>query len=73
MPPPKIQGFGITQQRSATSWDAMDSVDDVGRLEAWGSTLIAALEALQARASPSRPSVGCPISSGRREEPSASS
>jgi hypothetical protein len=48
--PPKIRGFGITQQGSATSWNATGAVDDAGRLEAWGSTLITALEALQALA-----------------------
>jgi hypothetical protein len=47
---PKIQALGITQQGSPTRWKAIGYVEGVGWLEAWGPTLIAAMEALQALA-----------------------
>jgi hypothetical protein len=50
MSSPKIQALGITQEWSTTSWKATGYVDGVGWLEAWGSTLIDAMEALQALA-----------------------
>ena len=50
MTTPKIQAPGITQEGSSTRWKATGYVDGVGWLEAWGTTLIAAMEALQALA-----------------------
>jgi hypothetical protein len=47
---PKIQALGIVQQGSPTRWKATGYVDGVGWLEARGTTLIAAMEALQALA-----------------------
>jgi hypothetical protein len=37
MTPPKIQGLGITQEWSGTSWKATGYVAGVGWLEAWGA------------------------------------
>ena len=48
--PPKIQALGITQHWSPTRWRATGYVDGVGWLEAWGTSLIEAMEALQALA-----------------------
>ena len=45
---PQIQALGITQQGSPTRWKATGDVDGMGWLEAWGTTLIAAMEALHA-------------------------
>ena len=50
MTTPKIQALGITQQGSSTRWKATGYVDGVGWLEAWGKSLIEAMEALQALA-----------------------
>jgi hypothetical protein len=47
---PKIQALGITQQWSTTSWKATGYVEGIGWLEAWGKSLIDAMEALQALA-----------------------
>src|SRR3712207_699383 len=47
---PKIQALGITREGAATRWKATSYVDGVGWLEAWGTSLIGALEALQALA-----------------------
>jgi hypothetical protein len=47
---PKIQALGIVQQGSLTSWKATGYVEGVGWLEAWGSTLVEAMEALQQEA-----------------------
>jgi hypothetical protein len=47
---PKIQALGITQEASPTRWKATGYVDGVGWLDAWGTSLIAAMEALQALA-----------------------
>jgi hypothetical protein len=47
---PKLQALGITQQDSSTRWKATGYVDGVGWLEAWGKSLIEAMEALQALA-----------------------
>jgi hypothetical protein len=50
MTTPKIQALGITQQWSTTSWKATGYVEGMGWLEAWGRSLIEAMEALQALA-----------------------
>jgi hypothetical protein len=50
MTPPKIQALGITQEGSPTRWRATGYVEGIGWLEAWGPSLIAAWEALQALA-----------------------
>jgi hypothetical protein len=50
MTTPKIQVLGITQQWSTTSWKATGYVEGIGWLEAWGTSLIDAIEALQALA-----------------------
>jgi hypothetical protein len=47
---PKIQALGITQEGSPTRWRATGYVQGFGWLEAWGTNLITALEALQALA-----------------------
>jgi hypothetical protein len=47
MSTPKIQALGITQQWSTTSWKASGDVEGIGWLEAWGTELIEAMEALQ--------------------------
>jgi hypothetical protein len=50
MTTPNIQALGITQQWSPTRWKATGYVDGVGWLEAWGPSLIDAMDALQALA-----------------------
>jgi hypothetical protein len=47
MTTPKIQALAITQEGSSTRWRASSYVDGVGWLGAWGTSLIAAMEALQ--------------------------
>jgi hypothetical protein len=50
MTPPKIQALGITQEGSPTRWRATGYVEGVGWLEVWGTSLIGAMETLQALA-----------------------
>jgi hypothetical protein len=50
MTPPKIQALGITQDGWTLRWRAAGYVEGLGWLEAWGPSLITALEALQALA-----------------------
>jgi hypothetical protein len=50
MTTPKIQALGIRQLWSPTSWHASGYVEGVGGLDAWGTSLIDAMEALQALA-----------------------
>jgi hypothetical protein len=50
MTPPTIQALGITQEWSTTRWKATGYVAGIGWLEAWGTSLITAWEALQALA-----------------------
>jgi hypothetical protein len=50
MTTPKIQALGITQQWATTRWKATSYVEGMGWLEAWGTSLIEAMEALQALA-----------------------
>jgi hypothetical protein len=50
MTAPKIQALGITQEGSTTRWRATGYVAGVGWLEAWGPSLIEAMETLQALA-----------------------
>jgi hypothetical protein len=50
MTTPKIQALGIVQDGSPTRWHATGFVAGVGWLETWGSSLIDAMEALQALA-----------------------
>ncbi len=50
MTPPKIQALGITQEGAPTRWKATGFVEGIGWLEAWGTSLPTALEALQALA-----------------------
>jgi hypothetical protein len=47
---PKIQALGITQEGASTRWRATGHVEGIGWLEAWGTSLIGAMEALQALA-----------------------
>ena len=47
---PTIQGLGFIQDGSPTCWKAKGHVEGVGWLEAWGATLVEAMEALQAQA-----------------------
>jgi hypothetical protein len=44
MTTPEIQTLGITQEGSPTRWKASGSVDGVGSLEAWGTSLVDAME-----------------------------
>ena len=50
MTTPKIQALGITQEGAPTRWKATGAVEGIGWLEAWGTSLIDAMEALQALA-----------------------
>jgi hypothetical protein len=50
MTTPKIQALGITQQGSPRRWKATGHVAGVGQIEAWGKSLIEAMEASQALA-----------------------
>jgi len=50
MTPLKIEALGIMQQWSTTRWKATGYVESVGWLEAWGTSIIDAMEALQALA-----------------------
>jgi hypothetical protein len=50
MTTPKIQALGITQHWSLTRWRATGDVEGLGWLKAWGTSLIGAMEALQALA-----------------------
>ena len=50
MTPPTIQALGVTQEGAPTRWRATGYVEDVGWLEAWGTSLTGAMEALQALA-----------------------
>jgi hypothetical protein len=50
MTPSKIQALGITQEGAPTRWKATGYVEGISWLEAWGTSLIAAMEALQALA-----------------------
>jgi hypothetical protein len=50
MNPPHIQGLGIIQDGFTRRWKATGEVEGVGWLEAWGATLVEAMEALQALA-----------------------
>jgi hypothetical protein len=50
MSDPTIQALGITQQWSSTNWHATGYVEGIGWLEAWGASLIEAMEALRALA-----------------------
>ncbi len=43
---PQIQALGITQEGSSTRWKATGYIEGMGWLEAWGTMLIAAMEAL---------------------------
>jgi hypothetical protein len=47
MTPPKIKALGITQEWPGTRWKACGHVEGVGRLEAWGPSLLDAMHALQ--------------------------
>jgi hypothetical protein len=47
---PKIHALGIVQEPWSRRWQARGYVDGVGWLDAWGTTLIEAMEALQALA-----------------------
>jgi len=50
METPNIRGLGIIQDRFTRRWKATGEVDGVGWLEAWGATLVEAMEALQTQA-----------------------
>jgi hypothetical protein len=50
MTTPKIQALGIVQDPWSRRWKARGYVDGVGWLDAWGTSLIEAMEALQALA-----------------------
>lgn len=47
MNPPKIRGLKIVQEGSPTRWKATGEVEGIGWLEAWGTSLVDALTALQ--------------------------
>jgi hypothetical protein len=48
MSTPNIREFGVVQDSFTTRWKATGEVEGVGWLEAWGTTLVEAMEALQA-------------------------
>lgn len=50
MTPPTIQALGVTQAWAGTSGKATGFVEGIGWLAAWGPSLVAAMEALQALA-----------------------
>jgi hypothetical protein len=50
MTTPEIQALRVTQEGAPTRWLARGYVEGLGWLEAWGTDLPAALEALQALA-----------------------
>jgi hypothetical protein len=50
MPPSKSKGLGVTQEGAPTRWKATGYVEGIGWLEGWGTSLVTALEALQALA-----------------------
>jgi hypothetical protein len=50
MTPPEIQALGISRQWSTTDWKAAGYAEGMDWLEAWGASLIAAMEALRALA-----------------------
>ena len=50
MTTPEIQALGITQEGDPTRWHATGYVEGLGWLEARGTSLVAAMEALQALA-----------------------
>lgn len=50
MTPPTIQALGITQEWAGTRWKATGYVEGIGWLEAWGKSLVDAMEAVQALA-----------------------
>jgi hypothetical protein len=50
MSSPEIRALGIVQDSYTMRWRARGEVEGVGWLEAWGSTLVEAMEALQAEA-----------------------
>jgi hypothetical protein len=50
MTTPKIQALGITQEGPPTRWNATGYVEGRGGLEAWGTSLIGAMEAWRALA-----------------------
>jgi hypothetical protein len=47
---PEIQALGIAQDNFTTCWKTRGYVDGIGWLEAWGTSLIAAMEVFQALA-----------------------
>jgi hypothetical protein len=47
---PKIRWLGIVQDGSPTRWKATGEVEGIGWLEAWGTSLVGALTALQIHA-----------------------
>jgi hypothetical protein len=49
-PAVRIKALGVTQDGSPTCWKATGYVDGMGWLAAWGTSLIEAMEALQALA-----------------------
>jgi hypothetical protein len=50
MTPPEIQTLGVTQEGAPTRWKARGYVEGIGWLDAWGTSLITVLAALQALA-----------------------
>jgi hypothetical protein len=50
MTPPTIQALGVTPEGAPTRWKATGYVEGVGWLEAWGTSLIGAIEAFRALA-----------------------
>jgi hypothetical protein len=47
MTTPEIQALGVTQDSFTMRWKARGYVEGLGWLEAWGTSLVAAMEALQ--------------------------
>jgi hypothetical protein len=50
METPNIRGLGIVPDRFSGRWKATGYIEHMGWIEAWGATLVEAMEALQTRA-----------------------
>jgi hypothetical protein len=48
-PPPKIRALGIIQDHFTMRWHASGEVEGIGKLEAWGDSLLEAMERLRAK------------------------
>jgi hypothetical protein len=66
---PEIRALGIVQDSYTMRWKASGEVEGVGGLEAWGPSLVAAMEALQVLAAQRVAQLEDHEASTDREEP----